>query len=88
VFVVRRVWETKPGEARKAASLVTAMGKEYESVEKRSPSRVYFNTSTVPGETCDTNNSGRKQPLAMQGVMSLKSMFSTLKIHPQLMGNF
>ena len=50
VFVVRRVWETKPGEARKAASLVAAMGDEYESVEKRSPSRVYFNTSTVPGE--------------------------------------
>ena len=50
MFVVRRVWETKPGEARKAASLVAAMGDEYESVEKRSPSRVYFNTITVPGE--------------------------------------
>lgn len=50
MFVVRRVWETKPGEARRAASLVAAMGAEYESVEKRSPSRVYFNTSTVPGE--------------------------------------
>lgn len=50
MFVVRRVWETKPGEARKAASLVAAMGEEYEAVEKRSPSRVYFNTSTLPGE--------------------------------------
>jgi len=50
MFVVRRVWETKPGEARRAASLVAAMGEEYESADKRSPSRVYFNTGTVPGE--------------------------------------
>jgi hypothetical protein len=50
IFVVRRVWETKPGEARSAASLVAAMGEEYESADKRSPSRVYFNTSTLPGE--------------------------------------
>ena len=50
MFVVRRVWETKPGEARPAASLVAAMGEEYESADKRSPSRVYFNTSTLPGE--------------------------------------
>lgn len=50
MYVVRRVWEVKPGEARKAASIVAAMGAEYEAVDKRSPSRVYFNTSTVPGE--------------------------------------
>jgi hypothetical protein len=50
MFVVRRVWETKPGEARSAASLVAAMGEEYESADKRSPSRVYFNTSSLPGE--------------------------------------
>ena len=51
MFVVRRVWETKPGESRKAASLVAAMGEEYESVDKRTPSRVYFNGGTVPGDT-------------------------------------
>ena len=50
MYVVRRVWETKPGEARRVASLVAAMGEEYEAVEKRSASRVYFNTSTVPGD--------------------------------------
>lgn len=50
MFVVRRVWEAKPGEARKAASLVAAMGEEYEAADKRSPSRVYFNSGTVPGE--------------------------------------
>jgi len=50
MYVVRRVWDTKPGEARRVASLVAAMGDEYESAEKRSSSRVYFNTSTLPGE--------------------------------------
>lgn len=50
MYVVRRVWEAKPGEGRKVASLVAAMGEEYESAEKRSPSRVYFNTSSVPGD--------------------------------------
>ena len=50
MFVVRRVWETKPGEARPAASLVAAMGEEYESAGKRSPSRVYFNSGTLPAE--------------------------------------
>lgn len=50
MYVVRRVWETKPGEARRVASLVAEMGHEYEAVEKRSPSRVYFNSTTVPGD--------------------------------------
>ena len=50
MFVVRRVWETKPGEGQRAASLVAAMGEEYEAVDKRSPSQVYFNTSSLPGE--------------------------------------
>ena len=50
MYVVRRVWDTKAGEARRVASLVAAMGQEYEAVEKRSPSRVYFNGSTLPGD--------------------------------------
>lgn len=50
MYVVRRVWETKPGEARMVASLVQAMGDEYEAAGKRTPSRVYFNSGTVPGE--------------------------------------
>ena len=50
MYVVRRVWETRPGEARRVASLVAAMGEEYESAGKRSPSRVYFNSTTVPGD--------------------------------------
>ena len=50
MYVVRRVWEVERGEARKAASLVAAMGEEYESAGKRSASRVYFNNGTLPGD--------------------------------------
>lgn len=50
MFVVRRVWDVAPGSARQAASLVAAMGAEYESAGKRTESRVYFNGGTVPGE--------------------------------------
>lgn len=50
MYVVRRVWQVKPGEARMAASLVSAMGNDYEESGKRSASRVYFNNGTLPGE--------------------------------------
>jgi hypothetical protein len=50
MYVVRRVWDVKPSEARLAASLVDAMGRDYEATGKRSPSRVYFNNGTLPGD--------------------------------------
>ena len=50
MYVVRRVWEVKPSEARLAATLVDAMGRDYEAHGKRSPSRVYFNNGTLPGD--------------------------------------
>jgi hypothetical protein len=50
MYLVRRVWQVKPGEARLAASLVDAMGRDYEESGKRSPSRVYFNNGTLPGD--------------------------------------
>ncbi len=50
MYVIRRVWEVEGSATRQVASLVQAMGEEYESVDKRSPSRVYFNSGTVPGE--------------------------------------
>lgn len=50
MYVVRRVWTVKPGEARRAATIVDAIGRLYEEVGKRSQSRVYFNSGTVPGE--------------------------------------
>jgi len=50
MYVVRRVWKTKPGEARRVATLVDEMGRDYETSGKRAPSRVYFNSGTVPGD--------------------------------------
>jgi len=50
MYVVRRVWEVEGSETRRVASLVAAMGAEYEAADKRSHSTVYFNSGTVPGE--------------------------------------
>lgn len=50
MYVIRRVWSIKPGETRRAASIVDEIGRQYETAGKRSPSRVYFNSGTLPGE--------------------------------------
>ena len=50
MYVIRRVWETKPREARRAASIVAEIGRIYEDSGQREPVRVYFNGGTVPGE--------------------------------------
>jgi len=49
MYVIRRVWETKPGEARRAASIAAAIGRIYEDVGQRDPARIYFNSGTTPG---------------------------------------
>lgn len=50
MYVIRRIYTVKPGEARRAATLVSALGEAYEEAGTRSPSRVYFNSGTTPGE--------------------------------------
>lgn len=50
MYLIRRVYTIKPGQARKAASLVHALGKAYQKAGTRSESRVYFNSGTTPGE--------------------------------------
>ncbi|VAW08433.1 hypothetical protein MNBD_ACTINO02-2327 [hydrothermal vent metagenome] len=50
MYLIRRTYTVKPGEARKAASLISAIGKAYEEAGTRSESRVYFNSGTTPGE--------------------------------------
>ncbi|MCB1246699.1 MAG: hypothetical protein KDB69_05495 [Acidimicrobiia bacterium] len=49
MYLVRRIYEVHPGQARKAATLVDKIGKAYEAAGSRSPSRVYFNSGTTPG---------------------------------------
>ena len=50
MYLVRRIYTVKPGEARRAASLISQIGKVYEEAGTRSESRVYFNSGTTPGE--------------------------------------
>lgn len=50
MYLVRRIYTVKPGEARKAATLIDRIGKAYEAAGTRSASTVYFNSGTTPGE--------------------------------------
>lgn len=50
MYLVRRVYTIKPGETRRAATLIHAIGKAYEESGTRSESTVYFNSGTTPGE--------------------------------------
>lgn len=50
MYVIRRVWETKPREARRVASIVAEIGQIYEDAGQRDPVRVYFNSGTTPGD--------------------------------------
>lgn len=50
MFLVRRIYEVQPGQARKAATLIDRIGKAYEEAGTRGPSTVYFNSGTTPGD--------------------------------------
>ena len=50
MYVIRRVWATKPREARTVASIVAEIGTIYEASGQREPVRVYVNRGTLPGE--------------------------------------
>ena len=50
MYVIRRVWATKPREARKVASLIAETGAIYEDSGQREQARVYFNGGTLPGD--------------------------------------
>lgn len=50
MYLIRRVWETQPREAKKAASIASAIGKVYHEAGRRSPVRVYFNGGSLPGD--------------------------------------
>ena len=50
MYLVRRVWEVKPGTPRRVATLLAKVAATYEEAGQRSDTRVYFNGSTCPGE--------------------------------------
>ena len=50
MYVLRRIFKCKPGEARRVASLVQKQAEAFEAAGQRSPCRVYFNGATTPAE--------------------------------------
>ena len=51
MYVIRRVYKVKPRVAREAASIAARIGELYREAGRRSEVRVYFNGTTLPGET-------------------------------------
>ncbi len=49
MYLVKRVFKVKPGTTRRAAEIITQIGKLYEEAGQRSPIRVYMSGGTVPG---------------------------------------
>jgi hypothetical protein len=50
MYVVRRWYKTKPGEARTVATLVHKQAEAYRDAGQRSEFRVSYNGYTLPGE--------------------------------------
>ena len=50
MYVLRRIFKCKPGEARRVASLVQKQAESFEEAGQRSDCRVYFNGYTTPSE--------------------------------------
>lgn len=50
MYVLRRIFQTKPGEARRVASLLQKQAQIYRDAGQRSEFKVYFNGATVPGK--------------------------------------
>ena len=51
MYVIRRVYEVKPGSARRAATLVQQQAGVYTDAGQRSKVQVYFNGGTLPGDS-------------------------------------
>jgi hypothetical protein len=50
MYLIRRIYKTKPGQARKVASLVHKQAQIYRDAGQRPEFKVYFNGYTMPGE--------------------------------------
>lgn len=50
MYLIRRIYQTKPGEARKVAELVKKQGEIYRDAGQRSEITVSYNGATLPGE--------------------------------------
>ena len=50
MYLIRRIYKTKPGEARNVANLVKKQGEIYRDAGQRSEITVSYNGATLPGE--------------------------------------
>ena len=50
MYLIRRIYNTKPGEAAKVARLVKRQGEIYRDAGQRSEITVSYNGATLPGE--------------------------------------
>ena len=48
MYLLRRIFNCKPGEARRVASLVSKQAQAFQEAGQRSECRVYFNGLTTP----------------------------------------
>jgi len=51
LYSIRRVFEVKPGTARRAATLIQQQAAVYTDAGQRAEVQVYFNGGTLPGDT-------------------------------------
>ena len=51
MYSIRRVFEVKPGTARRAAALIQQQAAVYTDAGQRAEVQVYFNGGTLPGDT-------------------------------------
>jgi hypothetical protein len=51
MYVIRRVYDVKPGAARMVASLMQQQGDAYTAAGQRSKVTIYFNGGTLPGDS-------------------------------------
>ena len=50
MYLIRRIYKTKPGEVLRVATLVQKQGQIYHDAGQRGEFRVSFNGATMPGE--------------------------------------
>ena len=67
MYLLRRIWKCKPGEARRVASLVQKQAQIYHDAGHRSEFQVYFNGYTpppIPTQSCWSGPTGPEVPHA------------------------
>ena len=50
MYLIRRVYDVKPGMAMKVAHVLANVAKIYEKSGQRGPTKIYFNGGTLPGD--------------------------------------